>query len=959
MKDNIYNENLRDQLQAYYGKEILNNSSRWIDGCENLINHSNYLNKATESNKDVGNSEYGKERLNEYDGNNLCDSDIVGFEYEIDVNQKFAELTETKSLKELLIFYNNLTEKIKKDEHEMHNLVYNNYNKLKYLSKFFKSINDEFNVSDVLESLDLNSDSNQCENDSQNCETSKVVDLNKNKVKSLYKILKNIEENVFNDENLSNLNGHFEYHNFITLTLKLKKFDVILNNYYSNNNYRDIIALYSKWSEAIKLLSNETEEFKAVYLESSKIFEKTINTVKGLLIINDNINIENSINSVIKVYNSLCDEKHYFRDEFISNINIYIQNKTNELVIKQLNELDHLSEINQFSIFKNACMHASNIIFNPFKCIIKKLITLNNDMEESIGKVIKHFFNNSGDKLIDFFTHLILYNKIELEINDQFKNVIEGISYLSEFFNDLDNILTINVGIRDEIGVKSDNIDIESGEFAKIYQEWCKQILNSIFSIDNINTKIGCLWESLFDEIVNNSNEVNCNNSLMNTFLSFNKNVIDTCIHGDIFNFITKYYDLNTMDYDSCENLVRRNIKSFFQLIISDSSICIGNAYFSEIKNEYVSCIDNYNLVKDAILVELTSYKSCDKELIDNETGKDNETDSNVEYGSLAVKLSVVDYRIKMKYFILMILTIRHLRKHTLISSIALFHRCFYNKEFTESTNLNRFINDSANNSNSHLEYNLNIIDSRDEIMKDPLISEIREDVSIQIIQIIYKRFELLYINVFVIWNVNTIMRETMESVKGFIGFDEFIDIINAKVSLLIDTLCEFDKCRNNTFSKNVLIKDFIFPLDEHDKSVIYGKWCKNYRILSDFDLNNNKHLNNEFSFWISQIINGVLIEVLSILKTNSTFKQTGSNSEGILIEITYNNGSNVGCDTSYANKKELLGNKESSIKSLTRFWEKINKGFLRYSKEFNIIYSLFCEIYNTIIDKTQTNNKR
>ncbi|KAH8738620.1 hypothetical protein FG386_000615 [Cryptosporidium ryanae] len=949
MKENVYEDNLKDQLQAYYGNEILDDSSIWVNGVEDFSESINYLNNKAIKNKDVGNSKSGIEQLNEYDCD-FCESEDDELGDGVDIEKVFIELIETKSLKELLTLYNNLSKKIKKEEHKMQNLIYNNYSKLKYLSKFFKSINSEVNISNLLESFELNTDSTQYENDFQDYNTTEMVDLNK--VESLRKLLKSIKENILNDDNSKNLNEYLNYRNFITAVFNLKKFDAILNSYYSSNNYREIIVLYNKWNKALEFLSNDMEVFKQIYLESNKIFEKTIDTLKCLLVIKNNTDIKDNIDCVLKVYNSLCNEKHYFTDEIVNNVNEYLQNKTNELIINQLNELDNLDKINQFKFFKDACMHVSNSIFYPLKYIVKELISSNDkeDVKNIIERIVEYFFDNSGNKLVNFLNHLLVYNEIELDINDEFKNVIDGIDYLREFFSDFNSILDIYGDDQDEIEEKGCNF--KGVKFARIYREWCKRMLNMLFSIDKINTKICYIWENLFDDMVDSMSKIKSDNSLMNLFTIFNKNVIDSCINYDIFNFIVKYHGLNVIDYDSCENLVRRNIKNYFQLIISDSNECVNNVYFSEINSEYLTCIHNYSKLEDFISVELISYNKGEKNSLNSQA-----EGVNIECNNLSEKLLVTDYRTKMKFFILVILTIRYLRKYTLISSISLFYKYFYDKNYVDNNNSSNIQIYDLFNSNNNVEYNLSNIDFKNKTMNDTLISEIREDVSIKVIEIIYKRFELLYLNIFVIWNVNAIIKQTMESVDNYIGFDEFIDIISAKVSLLTNTLCELDKCQNNISSKNMLIKDFRFPLEDHEKSVIYGKWCKNYRILTDFDLNNIKHLNNEFSFWTSQIINGVLIEIISILKKNSVFRKK-NNGDKILIEIICSdNNSNI--DLDFISTERTSDNKESSIKSLVWFWEKTSKGFVRYSKEFNITYSLFCEIYNIIMNEIESINKQ
>ncbi|XP_664829.1 hypothetical protein, partial [Cryptosporidium hominis TU502] len=212
----------------------------------------------------------------------------------------------------------------------MQKFIHSNYKKLKF-------------ISNILDKNILCSNHTNC-NDLSDLNSNKIINYvenNKNLVNEKFQEIKN---NIFTNENNKNLEKYLTQYQLFTIVSELRNFHLILEDYFSMQDYESLIKMYNKWKKPLEILSNDDDfkiEFQEILRNSNEIFEKTINTLKKQILVNINKNsILPSINIIIKSYISLNSEQIDFTNDLISNINNLFRDIVNEIVIKQLENLE-------------------------------------------------------------------------------------------------------------------------------------------------------------------------------------------------------------------------------------------------------------------------------------------------------------------------------------------------------------------------------------------------------------------------------------------------------------------------------------------------------------------------------------------------------------------------------------------------------------------------------------------
>ncbi|CUV05844.1 unnamed protein product [Cryptosporidium hominis] len=880
---NDHGESIKDELQAYYGDEILVNNTE-------LITNNNV----------TGSDE-------------IEDDHILNIDFsqkDIDVDKIFNDILETKTIKELFLIRKELNKKIQNYQAEMQKFIHSNYKKLKF-------------ISNILDKNILCSNHTNC-NDLSDLNSNKIINYvenNKNLVNEKFQEIKN---NIFTNENNKNLEKYLTQYQLFTIVSELRNFHLILEDYFSMQDYESLIKMYNKWKKPLEILSNDDDfkiEFQEILRNSNEIFEKTINTLKKQILVNINKNsILPSINIIIKSYISLNSEQIDFTNDLISNINNLFRDIVNEIVIKQLENLEGSKVNDKVKIFSNTCKQSYQEIFIPLNFIISEL---NKDEIDPIipSSILKNLFEVSFIKIIELLGHIFNYEKKNPKSELSMQPILQGFEYLNQsikellktlsltnfhkhpsFSSDKFKYIAINTKNNFEnknIEVDDDYYDINDNIIKRKYIEWKKYILSDFLKFENFDLSIKEIWNNLFDLVINLQNT-----DIETLFIEINKHLFNKLINDELYNIIKNYKELINIDFEICENLVRKVIKDFFQSIISNSILYINSVFFNNIKNSDLNfnSIENFDQLIEKMNLEL-EYSLNGNNIFDL-----NNQDWIVE------KFSLVNYKQKAIYFLSIIILTRYLRDSALPACISYFYKCFYDDKSAIKNSIDsiEFL-DLFNSDKIKYESPTNLKNN----------SFYEDDATMQIVRILYNRFEILFLNIFVIWNVHAIIQEIYDQndlksgEKIHIG--KFIDFMHLNIIKLFK-FCNIlfqPQFQNSNYVRKSAISELQFPIKNSEKSQIFAKWSNNYYILKNFDLDCTKIVfNKPISFWFSQILHGIIIETIFIIKNNNF----------IIIE-----------------------NADSYEKSLSKFWNNI-KNYFEYDIDFNITHALFCQLYNTLL---------
>ncbi|KAH8583216.1 uncharacterized protein ELE39_003422 [Cryptosporidium sp. chipmunk genotype I] len=880
MKD--HGESIKDELQAYYGDEILVNNSELIT-------------------------------INNTFGNNAIEDDhILNIDFsqkDIDIDEIFNDILKTKTIKDLFLIRKELNKKIQECQIEMQKFVHSNYKKLQFISNLLDknilvSNSGNSNEQSSLNSIGIIND----------------VENNKNIVNEKFQ---EIKKNVFTSENNKNLEKYLNQCQLFAVISELKNFNLILEDYFSKQDYELLMQIYNKWKKPLEMLSNDDYfkvEFQEILRKSNEIFEKTINTLKKQILVNINKNsILPNINIIIKSYTSLNNEQIDFTNDLILNINNLFQDIVNEIVVRQLEILENSQINDKLIIFSNTCKQSYQEIFIPLNFIISELSQY--EIDPLIpSSILKNLFEVTFIKIIELLGHVFNYEKKNPKYELNIQPVLQGFEYITQAIKELLKTLSLTNfhkhpsfssekfkyivfsaknntenenEVDDEYCYSNDNI------IKRKYIEWKKSILSDFLKFENFDLSIKEIWNDLFDFVI----------TLQNTdidilFVEINKHIFNKLIYDELYNIIKNYKELIKIDFEICENLVRKMIKDIFQSIISNSILHINSIFFDNIINNNfdLNSIENFKQLIEKMHLEL-KYSLNGNDIFDL-----NNQDWIIE------KFSLVNYKQKAIYLLSIIIMIRYLRDNSLPTCISYFHNCFYdNNNETKNLMNNIGLLDLFNSDKIKYESPTNF-NNNNNFHED--------DATTQIVRILYNRFENLFLNIFVIWNIYAIIQEIYDQFDFKNGekihIDEFIDLIHFNIINLFkfcNTLFQ-PQFQNFNFIRKSAISELQFPIKNSEKSQIFAKWSNNYYILKNFDLDSTKVIfNKPISFWFSQILHGILIETIFLIKNNNFI---------------------------------VTGNVNSFEKSLSKFWNSI-KHFFEYDLDLNITHALFCQLYNTL----------
>ncbi|KAF7456573.1 Vps51/Vps67 family protein [Cryptosporidium felis] len=845
------NQKIKDELQAYYGSDIINDQS------------NDYFGEAEAENDDL----------------------LLGIEFkqEFSVEETFNYVLKTKTIKEVLLINKQLEKKIEHCQSKMQSFIHSNYNKLYLVPSLFEESESENLIQNVLQ-----------END----------------IKGQFQHLK---KNIFTSENDENLDKFLTLNKLNCAITELKRFHLILQEHFLKQNYSMVIMLFKKWKKALERLSEDFTEFNQVIEASQSIFDRTVIMLKNQLLVSINKDsIIPEIKLKIKAYLSLSSEGPEFAMELTESVNGLFTDIINEITVKQIQYLEKIPpESNKTVIFLSTCKQSYQEIFVPLKFIILELGI--SQLDPSIPSlVIEHLFEHSFSKIIELLEHIITYENRNLNQKD-LKYIISGFEYLNQSTYEL--LESLN-SLKLENHTKFDHekcryietsSEIHSPIIKRKYMDWIKNILCEIININNLDLGIPEIWNTLFDVVISSNSS-----DISDLFHIFNRKVLEKVFHFKLTKIINDLKELAVIDFDICENFMRKLIKDIFQKIISDSISFVGSIFANKILDQEFDfySIENFQTMAEKINLEL-SFCSSDNFL---EIGDKN---------GISDKFSLMEFNQKVTYLLLIILMIRYLRSHTLHSGISFFYECFYNN--SDSHNLENF--KLEENSTSILEfYDLN---SQMNEFQDRRKDTDESDATVQIISIFYSRFENLFLNIFVIWSIHSITYEIKNDIDLLncekIHFNELIDSANLKIHHLIKALTgifSFQLQSINHLKKRPLISDLQFPIENFEKLPVSVKNSIDYYILGDFDLDNSEALFKPFTFWVSQIVNGSLTEITSLIKDPK-------NPFSSFISLSH---SDI----------------ELYEKSIVKLWD-TTKPFCAYDDDFNTTYALFCELYNTL----------
>ncbi|KAJ1607836.1 hypothetical protein OJ253_2184 [Cryptosporidium canis] len=865
-----HEKNIKDELQAYYGDELLAGS--------NGVEHENN-NKPNSKNGNLLNIDFSKEDFN--------------------VDKVFEDILETSSIKELFLIERELNIKIQKCQIEMQEFIHSNYKKLQSISNIF----------------DNSSLTNKEDNSQNSCANFNKLFNDVSKCKNMVsEKLQDVKNDIFTNENNENLEKYLNQYNLFMILSELKRFHLILDDYFSKQDYQQLIQLYNEWKKPLEILSDDDNfksEFQPILVNSNQMFERTINILKNQIYVNINKDlILPNFKSITKSYILLSQGGVDFKNDLISIIDNLFQDIVNEIVIKQLESLDAENK-DKMDIFSNTCKQSYQEIFIPLNLIISELNLCEIDPVVP-SSILENLFQVSFTKIMELMEHLLSYQKNNPRENLNFQPILQGFEYLDQSIKELIKSLILanfeknpyfskencayliihgkcNIDNPNDVDDYYNNTDCA---IKRKYIEWKKSILNDFLKIENLDLSIKEIWNDIFDIVVTHQNS-----GIETLFTEMNKSIFNKHMNYDLLSAITRFKELINIDFEVCENLVRKLIKDAFQTIISDSMLYINCLFFNNIINSGfdLNSIKDRDQVMEKIHLEL-SFSLNDKDTLDQ-----NSKDSIVD------RFSLLNYKQKSIFFLSIIILIRYLRDKSLYLCISTFYDLFYSSNEVNMTKL------------KSLKENVGLIDL---FGSNKSHENLDDDATIQIIRILYERFEILFLNMFVIWNIYAIIQETHRDLdvkdgeKIHVG--NWIDLLHSNVTQLFrfcDGIFESELFKSNHLKKSG-IPEFQFPIRNLEKSIIFAKWSNNYRILQDFDLNNNTLINKPISFWLSQILHGILIEMPLILKNDSF----------IIVDST-----------------------NSYEKSLSEFWNSILH-YLEYSIDFNITHSLFCNLYNTLL---------
>lgn len=876
-----HEENIKDELQAYYGNEILINNHEKID------------NKNTTT--------LGGHNISE--NNHILNIDFS--QKNLDVDGIFDDILNTKTIKEMFLIEKELSLKIQECQIEMQKFIHSNYKKLQ-------------SISNILNTNTLIGD----DNDSAFLNLNKVasdIENSKNLVNEKFQEIKN---DIFTKENNESLEMHLSQYKLFEVMSELKRFHLILEDCFSKQNYQELIHLYNKWKNALKMLSNDDNfkmEFQSILANSNVVFEKTIKTLKKQILVNINKDsILPNLKSITKSYIALNNGGINFTNDLVLNINNLFQDIINEIVVRQLENVDIQAE-DKMVTFLNTCKQSYQEIFILLNFVISELDR--KEIDPVIpSSILKNLFEVSFIKVIELLGHLLNYEKNSPKSELNLKPILQGFEYLKQSIKELVKTLALaNFAKNSYFSLEnckylivssehtSDHLDYFDDDYynntdciiKKKHIEWKKSILNDFLKIENLDLNIKDVLNDLFDVVITLQNS-----DVEALFSEMSKNILNKLINDDLFNIIRGFKELINIDFEVCDNLVRKVIKDIFQTIVSNSIQNVNSIFFNSIINRDfdLNSIENFNQMIEKMHLELSFSLNGNNDL-----------DLNHNQKSTLEKFSLVDYNQKATYFLSIIILIRYLREKSLPSCISLFYECFYSnnmhKVYTKSIAENVSLLDLFNSDQPKYQPSKGLNSNFDE-----------DDATMQIIKTLFNRFEILFLNIFVIWNIYTIIQETYNYIdiknSEKIRLDEFIDLVHSNTLKLFKFCNSLFQFQNSNYLRNSAIPEFQFPIKNVEKSLIFAKWSNNYYILKDFNLTNTKITKKPISFWFSQILHGILIEITFIIK-NSNFI--------------------------------IADNTNAFEKSLSKFWNHIQHYF-ECNIDFNITHALFCQLYNTLI---------